>query len=56
MTHPRKVVTKARHETRHGLHLILTICTGGVWALTGWPIAWLWNRMGPRRRSTTYYS
>lgn len=43
-------VIKKRHETRHGLHVVLTILTLGGWALTGWPIAWLWNRFGPRRR------
>jgi len=50
----RTVVTKDRRETRHGLHLLLTFCTFGAWALTGWPIAWLWNRFGPRRKTVTY--
>lgn len=50
----RTVVTKDRRETRHGLHLLLTFCTFGLWALTGWPIAWLWNRFGPRRKTVTY--
>lgn len=48
-------VTKDRRETRHGLHLLLTLCTFGVWAVTGWPIAWAWNRFGPRRTTITTY-
>jgi hypothetical protein len=50
----RRTVTKSRRETRHGLHLLLTLCTFGVWAFTGWPVAWAWNRFGPRRVTTTY--
>lgn len=50
-----RMVTKDRRETRHGLHLLLTLCTFGVWAVTGWPIAWAWNRFGPRRVTTTNY-
>lgn len=47
-----KQTIKTRHETRHGLHLTLTVCTCGLWAITGWPLFWLWNRFGPRRRTT----
>ena len=25
----------------HGLHLMLTVFSCGVWGVTGWPIAWL---------------
>jgi hypothetical protein len=53
--HPMDQVTKERRETRHGLHLLLTFCTFGLWALTGWPIAWAWNRFGPRRKIVTTY-
>lgn len=49
-----KIVTKTRHETRHGLHLVLTVLTCGLWAVTGWPLAWAWNVWGPRRATTTY--
>lgn len=49
-----KTVTKERRETRHGLHLVLTVLTVGVWGVTGWPIAWAWNRFGPRKATTTY--
>ena len=48
-----RTVTKTRKPTRHGLHLALTICTFGVWAITGWPIAWAWNTFGPRAKTTT---
>lgn len=28
-----------RRGANHGLHLFLTIITGGLWAFTGWPVA-----------------
>ncbi len=37
-----KVVEK--RGANHGLHLVLTILTGGLWALTGWPIAAMLGR------------
>ena len=37
-----KVVEK--RGANHGLHLVLTILTGGLWALTGWPIAAMMGR------------
>jgi hypothetical protein len=43
------VVTK--RGANHGLHLVLTLCTCGIWAITGWPIAAI---MG-RRSTTTVY-
>jgi hypothetical protein len=46
--------TYSRKQTRHGLHLVLTVCTCGVWAFTGWPIAWAWNGLGPRAKTTTH--
>lgn len=52
---PRMQITKDRRETRHGLHLVLSILTCGMWAVTGWPIAWAWNRFGPRRKTVTHY-
>jgi hypothetical protein len=47
-----KTVIRDRRETRHGLHFILTVCTCGGWALVGWPVAWLWNKVGPKRKTT----
>lgn len=34
---PHRYVEK--RGANHGLHLFLTICTCGIWAITGWPIA-----------------
>lgn len=33
-----------KRGANHGLHLVLTILTGGIWALTGWPIAAMLGR------------
>lgn len=33
-----------RRGANHALHLVLTILTGGIWALTGWPIAAMMGR------------
>ncbi|MCI3271406.1 hypothetical protein [Streptomyces cylindrosporus] len=33
----QRVVEK--RGANHGLHLVLTILTCGIWAITGWPIA-----------------
>jgi hypothetical protein len=40
--HPQVVVTK--RGANHGLHLVLSILTAGLWAVTGWPIAALMGR------------
>lgn len=45
---PQTVVHK--RGANHGLHLMLTILTCGLWAITGWPIAAI---MG-RKTKTTY--
>jgi hypothetical protein len=50
---PQVQVTKTRRETRHGLHITLSVCTFGVWAFTGWPLCWAINRFGPRQRTVT---
>lgn len=46
---PQTYVT--RRGANHGLHIVLTILTCGVWAFTGWPIA---AAMGRRTRTTVY--
>lgn len=43
------VVTK--RGANHGLHLVLTLLTCGIWAVTGWPIAAI---MGRRSTATAY--
>lgn len=39
---PQRVVT--RRGANHGLHIVLTILTCGLWAITGWPIAAMMGR------------
>jgi hypothetical protein len=51
---PRKTVTKQRQDTSHGMHLFLTIITGGVWGLV-WLGMTVWHKMGPRKRVVTKY-
>jgi hypothetical protein len=46
---PQQVVTK--RGANHGLHIVLTICTCGLWAITGWPIA---AAMGRKSTQTVY--
>jgi hypothetical protein len=40
-----------KRGANHTLHLILTICTCGIWAITGWPIAAI---LGRKKVTTTY--
>lgn len=53
---PHKAVSKTRRKTSHGLHLVLTICTFGMWGLLVWLPLTLWHKFGPRRRTVTKYS
>lgn len=46
---PHQQVVK--RGANHGLHLVLTILTCGIWAITGWPIA---AAMGRKKTVTTY--
>lgn len=46
---PQRVVTK--RSANHGLHIVLTLCTCGLWAVTGWPIAAI---MGRKTTTTAY--
>jgi hypothetical protein len=50
---PSRSVTKVRKGTSHGLHLFLTIITGGLWGTCVWPPLTLWHRFGPRRKVVT---
>lgn len=52
---PRKAVTKERKDTSHGVHLFLTICTGGAWGLFVWLPMTVWHKVGPRKRTVTKY-
>lgn len=40
-----------KRGANHTLHIILTVCTCGLWAITGWPIA---AAMG-RKTTTTVW-
>ncbi|MHA4774746.1 hypothetical protein L1085_009610 [Streptomyces sp. MSC1_001] len=33
-----------KRGANHGLHLVLTVLTCGLWAITGWPIAAIMGR------------
>jgi hypothetical protein len=46
-------ITKQRRGTSHGLHLFLTIITGGAWGLLVWLPLTMWHKMGPRQRVVT---
>jgi hypothetical protein len=52
---PRKAIRKERKRTSHGLHLVLTIVTGGAWGLFVWLPLTLWHKVGPRRKTVTRY-
>jgi hypothetical protein len=39
---PQKQVVK--RGANHALHLFITLCTCGLWAVTGWPIAAIMGR------------
>lgn len=37
----------------HSIHLILTLCTFGLWGFV-WLGVWLWRMVFPKRRRTVY--
>jgi hypothetical protein len=56
---PRKVkaVSKQRGLSgmSHATHLVLTVCTCGVWGLLVWLPWWLFRMVFRKKRKTTYY-
>lgn len=52
---PNRVIHKERKRTSHGLHLFLTIVTGGLWGLCVWLPLTMWHKVGPRQKSVSYY-
>jgi hypothetical protein len=52
---PRRSVAKSRKRTSHGLHLVLTLVTGGAWGLMVWLPLTLWHKFGPRSRTVVRY-
>jgi hypothetical protein len=53
---PHRSVAKTRKQTSHGLHLILTIGTFGLWGICVWLPLTLWHKFGPRRKTVTKYN
>lgn len=52
---PRASVTYLPRQTSHGLHLFLTIVTGGAWGLVWLGVA-LAHRYGARQEVRTYHA
>jgi hypothetical protein len=50
-----RAVTRSRKRTSHGLHLVLSVVTGGAWAVLVWAPITLWHKFGPRARTVTRY-
>jgi hypothetical protein len=53
---PRRMVTYSRNRTSHTFHLVMTVLTGGLWAVFVWVPVILWNNFGPRSRTVTKIS
>lgn len=53
--YPRASVTYVPRQTSHGLHLFLTIVTGGAWGLVWLGVA-LAHRYGARQDVRTYHA
>lgn len=52
---PSRAVTKQRKDTSHGLHLVLTICTFGMWGIFVWLPITIWHKVGPKKKVVTHY-
>ncbi|WP_326742635.1 hypothetical protein [Streptomyces sp. NBC_01768] len=48
---PQQYRQVEKRGANHALHVVLTILTCGLWAITGWPIA---TAMGRQTKTTTY--
>jgi hypothetical protein len=42
-------VTVTRPPFPHGKHIRWSVVTIGIWAVTGYPVAYLWHRFGPTK-------
>lgn len=49
--HVQRQTVTTRRGANHALHIVLTVLTCGLWAITGWPIA---AAMGRKTKTTTY--
>jgi hypothetical protein len=52
---PRRAVVKSRKKTSHTFHLVMTLLTGGLWAIFVWIPIQIINKWGPRDRSVVRY-
>ncbi|TCO60913.1 hypothetical protein [Actinocrispum wychmicini] len=52
---PAVAITRQPKHTSHGLHLFLTIVTGGAWGVFVWLPLTLWHKLGPGRTTVTHY-
>lgn len=50
----RRSVSRSRKRTSHEFHLMMMWCTCGAWAPV-WFMAWIWNALGPKRKTVTRY-
>lgn len=50
-----KSTTKQRKATSHGLHLVLTVCTMGLWGICVWLPLTVWHKVGPKQTAVTRY-
>ena len=46
--------TVERRGANHGLHLVLSLLTCGLWAVTGWPVAAVLGRRTVTRTPSPY--
>lgn len=49
---PRRAVT--RRAFNHSWHIGMSAKTLGIWLVTGYPLAYAWNRWGPEKAVTTW--
>ncbi len=52
---PARAVTYSQKRTSHTFHLIMTICTAGLWGLFVWLPLTIWHHVGPRAKQVTRY-
>lgn len=50
--YPQKTVWKERKQTSHTFHLLMSVLTGGLWALLVWGPMAAWNAWGPKHKRT----
>ncbi|WP_165436513.1 hypothetical protein [Amycolatopsis suaedae] len=53
--HPSYAVRKVKRETAHTFHLIMTLCTFGIWGIMVWMPLLLIRKMLPKRREVTRF-